>query len=160
MHNNILKFTEMTLSLNFFDKGELFTVACSPTDATLVATGGGDDRGFLWKVGQGDWAFDLQGMHGTFKAVDSKQFIECLCCYSLHISFSSFIRWSSVAALYLSAGHTDSVSCLAFSADGQLLASGSFDGLVKVWKVPSGNLMCTLDGPGAGIEVILVYFFV
>lgn len=41
--------------------GELYTVACSPTDPTLVATGGGDDKGFIWKIGQGDWAFQLQG---------------------------------------------------------------------------------------------------
>ena len=32
--------------------GELYSVACSPTDADLVATAGGDDRGFLWKIGQ------------------------------------------------------------------------------------------------------------
>uniref|UniRef100_A0A5B6Z278 Putative angio-associated migratory cell protein n=1 Tax=Davidia involucrata TaxID=16924 RepID=A0A5B6Z278_DAVIN len=87
---------------------ELYTVACSPTDATLVATGGGDDKGFLWRIGQGDWASELQG-------------------------------------------HKDSVSSLAFSTDGQLLASGSFDGLIKVWD-SSGNLKCTLEGPGGGIE--------
>lgn len=45
----------------FFFTGELYTVACSPTDARLVATGGGDDKGFLWRIGQGDWAFELQG---------------------------------------------------------------------------------------------------
>ena len=42
---------------------ELYTVACSPTDATLVATGGKDDKGFLWKIGRGDWAHELQGMY-------------------------------------------------------------------------------------------------
>ena len=42
--------------------GELYSVACSPIDAALVATTGGDDRGFLWKIGQGDWAFELQGI--------------------------------------------------------------------------------------------------
>ena len=52
------------------------------------------------------------------------------------------------------AGHTDSVSSLAFSSDGQLLASGSFDGLVKIWDM-SGNLKRTLEGPGGGIEVKL-----
>ncbi|XP_060970572.1 uncharacterized protein LOC115725583 [Cannabis sativa] len=40
---------------------KLYSVACSPTDALLVATGGGDDKSFLWKIGQGDWAFELQG---------------------------------------------------------------------------------------------------
>lgn len=42
--------------------GELYTVACSPTDNTLVATGGGDDKGFIWRIGQGDWAVELQGL--------------------------------------------------------------------------------------------------
>jgi len=47
--------------------GELYSVACSPTDADLVATAGGDDRGFLWKIGQGDWAFELQGICMTLE---------------------------------------------------------------------------------------------
>ncbi|KAG5006141.1 hypothetical protein JHK85_024683 [Glycine max] len=77
--------------------GELYAVACSPTDATLVATGGGDDRGFLWKIGEkGDWVSELQG-------------------------------------------HKDSVSSLAFSYDGQFLASGCFHGIVQVWDA-YGNL--------------------
>ncbi|XWS24869.1 hypothetical protein CRYUN_Cryun27aG0022000 [Craigia yunnanensis] len=87
---------------------ELYVVACSPTDPALVASGGGDDKGFLWKIGLADWASELQGM----------------------------------AIL---------IQSLAFSSDGQLLASGSFDGLVKIWDT-SGNLKRTLEGPGGGIE--------
>ncbi|KAL6579947.1 hypothetical protein OROMI_007971 [Orobanche minor] len=65
----------------------------------LVATGGGDDKGFLWKIGQGDWSFELQG-------------------------------------------HMESISSLSFSADGQLLASGSLDGVVKwVRWHPKGHLI-------------------
>ena len=45
----------------FPQTGELYTVACSPTDATLVATGGRDEKGFLWRIGQGNWASELQG---------------------------------------------------------------------------------------------------
>ncbi|KAG5128031.1 hypothetical protein JHK82_028866 [Glycine max] len=89
--------------------GELYSVSCSPTDAALVVTGSGDDRGFLWKIGQGDWAFELQG-------------------------------------------HEESVSTLAFSYDGQQLASVSLDGIIKVWDV-SGNLEGrNFEGPGGGIE--------
>lgn len=52
------------------------------------------------------------------------------------------------------------MSSLAFSTDGQLLASGSLDGLVQVWDVSAGNLKCTLEGPGGGIEVKTLYSFV
>ncbi|KAI5676777.1 hypothetical protein M9H77_07727 [Catharanthus roseus] len=90
--------------------GELYTVACSPTDPTFVATGGGDDKGFLWSIGQGDWAFELQD-------------------------------------------HMDSISSLAFSSNGQLAGSGSFDGLVKVWDISTRTLKWTLEGPSGGIEM-------
>ncbi|MBA0615934.1 hypothetical protein Godav_016038 [Gossypium davidsonii] len=109
--------------------GELYAVACSPTDPVLVATGGGDDKGFLWKIGHADWASELQG----------------------HTDSVSSLAFSHDGQLLASGGHTDSVSSLAFSHDGQLLASGGFDGLVKVWDT-SGNLKSTLEGPGGGIE--------
>ncbi|KAK9689590.1 hypothetical protein RND81_09G069600 [Saponaria officinalis] len=94
--------------------GEVYGVACSPVDTTLVATTlvaieGGDDKGFMWRIGQGDWAFELQG-------------------------------------------HSDSINTLGFSMDGQLLASESFDGTVRVRNVASQSLKYTLDGPDAGIE--------
>ncbi|GAB2295289.1 hypothetical protein Dimus_029462 [Dionaea muscipula] len=86
--------------------GELYCfVACSPVDATLVATGGSDDRGFMWKIGEGDWACELSGM-----------------------------RQVPLVNVYLYLRHIllkvmrTTVSSLVFSGDGQLLASGSFDG--------------------------------
>ncbi|KMZ70688.1 WD-40 repeat-containing protein [Zostera marina] len=87
--------------------GEVYAVACSPTDATLVATGGGDDKGFMWRIGHGDWYFLLQGHEP----------------------------------------HNDSVSAVAFSHDGRLLASGSFDGTIYVWDTTLISLKCTFKGP-------------
>ncbi|CAN7086542.1 unnamed protein product [Brassica oleracea var. botrytis] len=49
-------------------------------------------------------------------------------------------------------GHEDSVSSLAFSYDGQLVASGGLDGVVQIFDASSGTLKCVLDGPGGGIE--------
>lgn len=140
--------------------GELYTVSCSPTDAELVATGGGDDKGFLWRIGRGDWAFELQGMSMRKKLWDfcSTLFI------IVHLNVFQVVRHSFVwyyvnfspfePLLSFCAGHKDSLSSLAFSTDGKLLASGSFDGIIQIWDV-AGNLKGTLEGPSGGIEVRL-----
>jgi WD40 repeat protein len=51
------------------------------------------------------------------------------------------------------------VSSLTFSSDGQLLATGGFDGIVQIWDASSGNLKCVLEGPDEGIEVNLLTEF-
>ncbi|PYH52143.1 purine and uridine phosphorylase, partial [Aspergillus niger CBS 101883] len=42
-------------------------------------------------------------------------------------------------------GHSDSVSSVAFSGDGQLLASGSYDETIKLWDAATGALKHTLE---------------
>ncbi|KAL5218288.1 hypothetical protein ABZP36_018972 [Zizania latifolia] len=89
---------------------EIYAIACSPTDASLVASGGKDDRGFLWKIGSAEGV-----------------------------------------VLELS-GHTDTVCTVAFSSDGNFLASGSFDGRINVWNTATRTLQGTFEGSGSGFE--------
>ncbi|ESA34935.1 wd40 repeat-containing protein [Leptolyngbya sp. Heron Island J] len=48
-------------------------------------------------------------------------------------------------------GHAETVSSLAFSADGQILVSGSYDHTVKIWHVSTGKIIDTLVGHQAGV---------
>lgn len=43
-------------------------------------------------------------------------------------------------------GHADSVSGLAFSTDGTILASGSLDGTIRLWNPRTGRCLTTLPG--------------
>jgi WD40 repeat protein len=44
-------------------------------------------------------------------------------------------------------GHKDLVRCIAFSPDGDKLASGSNDGTIRLWEVGSGKEQFVLDAP-------------
>jgi len=50
------------------------------------------------------------------------------------------------------AGHSDTVSSLAFSSDGTLLATAGLDGTVRVWSTATGELVVVLEGPTQGIN--------
>ncbi|KAI0073448.1 ribosome biogenesis protein Sqt1 [Panus rudis PR-1116 ss-1] len=68
----------------------VFAVATHPT-ATIAASGGEDDLGYIWDYTTGEQIVKLTG-------------------------------------------HTDSVSSIGFSADGEMIATGGMDGKVRIWR--------------------------
>jgi WD40 repeat protein len=51
-------------------------------------------------------------------------------------------------------GHSDSVWSVAYSPNGQTLASGSWDNTIKLWNVKTGNLLQTLTGHSKDINSV------
>jgi WD40 repeat protein len=57
------------------------------------------------------------------------------------------------------AGHAEIVYAVAFSPDGQRLATGSFDKSVKLWDAATGKAVRTLAGPGGHQNLVLCVAF-
>ncbi len=53
-------------------------------------------------------------------------------------------------------GHTDEVRCLAFSRDGHLLATGSADHTVRLWRVAEEQLVKTLEGHKGPVNCLAI----
>jgi mono/diheme cytochrome c family protein len=51
-------------------------------------------------------------------------------------------------------GHRATVNCVAFSPDGKRAASGSDDRTIRIWEIPSGKLLATLQGIGAEVYTL------
>ncbi|KAI3846099.1 hypothetical protein MKW98_015468 [Papaver atlanticum] len=156
--------------------GELYTVACSPTDATLVATGGGDDKGFLWEKGVGDWAQELQGhkdscthdgpgggievIHIILKVINSlpshSDSVECIGISPSHHPFAAtgvldqkLIIWDlERSTARCSCDHEDGVSCLAWLGSSRHVVTGVLDGAVRF----SGECVQTFNGHAHAIQ--------
>jgi WD40 repeat protein len=74
-----------------------------------------------------------------------KQLLKFPICLLL-ILFVVELSSAQKAELVVQTGHVDGVSSVAFSPDGMILASGSFDNTVKLWDVLTGTELCTLKG--------------
>ncbi|NEP39779.1 MAG: tetratricopeptide repeat protein [Okeania sp. SIO2G4] len=50
--------------------------------------------------------------------------------------------------------HSEGVSCLAISPDGQILASGSYDDTIKLWQLSTGEEISTFTGHSDDVESV------
>jgi WD40 repeat protein len=92
-------------------------LAFEPGNGELLATASADTTVKLWKVASGPDTTCADMTSGTLKAAGKP------------------LR-----------GHHDSVSSVAFSPNGEILATASDDQTVRLWKVGSGQLVATLSG--------------
>ncbi|WP_228036593.1 serine/threonine-protein kinase [Dolichospermum flos-aquae] len=111
----------------------VLTVAFSPTNQNLLATGSGDNTIKLWDVNTGEVINTLSGHSWSVVAVafstDGEKLISGS--WDKTVKIWQISTKSEITSLV---GHTDSVSSLAISDDTELIVSGSKDNTIKLWR--------------------------
>ncbi|KAL0421941.1 UNVERIFIED_CONTAM: hypothetical protein Slati_3217000 [Sesamum latifolium] len=130
--------------------GELYTAACSPTDATLVATGGGDDKGFLWRISQGDWAFELQGHQDSVSSLSFSADGQLLASGSLDgiVKVWDITRGELKCTLD---GPSGGIEWVRWHPKGHLLLAGSEDSSVWMWNADRAAFLQVFSGHGSSV---------
>jgi dipeptidyl aminopeptidase/acylaminoacyl peptidase len=130
------------------------SVAYSP-DGQRIVTGSEDKAAKVWDAGTGKCLRTLEGHSGGIWSVafspDGQRIVT-----GGGLGFSSsFLNYDYTAKVWDAASgnelftltnHTDGVSSVAFSPNGQRIVTGSGDKTAKVWEASSGKYLLTLTG--------------
>jgi WD40 repeat protein len=115
-----------------------------------------------WVNNRKFWLFLLYCLNNQAQILTSAIFLICIF-VGVVIQISNLYDTKSRRAithhLLIQSGHANTVTSVAFSHDGQLLASANYDGSVKVWDAASGTLKFTLEDSSKGLEVRLAYLW-
>ena len=106
-------------------------VTFSP-DSELIASGSADTTIKLWSAATWKKLRTMTGHSDWIRAI-----------HDPHHVHESVVTYKELQNL---TGHTDLISSLAFSANGKLLASGSWDSTVKIWNPATGRQIRSLNG--------------
>ncbi|RHZ87046.1 hypothetical protein Glove_41g35 [Diversispora epigaea] len=101
-HSEAIELIDNSIQGFFAHKDSVYSIDMHPIDQNIIVSGGGDDKGYLWRSDTGEQLYELSG-------------------------------------------HTDSVTSVKFSNNGEYVAGGGMDGKILVWEVNSGNLVTSLD---------------
>lgn len=124
---------------------EVYAVTCSPKDASLVASGGKDDRGFLWRIGSAESVLELTGHSDTVGTIAFSSDGNLLACGSFDGKINLWNTTTQTLQGTLE-GSGSSVEWLKWHPRGHVVIAGSEDCNVWMWNADNNLIMNTFVG--------------
>lgn len=137
-------------------QGSVFRAAFN-ADGRYLAICSRDETLCIWRTA--DWS-KLVAPHSyqgfitdvRFHPADPSRFATA--CNDRTVQQWEITQTGEVELLRTLRGFEGTVSAVAFSEDGRSLAAGSYDGLVRVWNVTTGQAMASRRAPRAGVTAV------
>lgn len=129
----------------------VYSVAVNAARPELLATGGGDDVGYLWHAGQSQPIGKLEGHTDTIAALGFSADGTLLASAGLDgaIRVWDVVNGKLVVALE---GPTQGINWLCWHARGAVLLAGSEDATAWMWKLPEGTVMQIFSAHSASVS--------
>jgi WD40 repeat protein len=109
------------------------------SDGSFLASASKDQSKWLWRISDGALLYSQ-------KSIDSDAVFSPDGSILAGVCGEEIILWKyAEGKLITLRGHTKEVDSIAFSPDGLLLASGSWDATVRFWRVSDGEQLRTLE---------------
>jgi WD40 repeat protein len=144
------EFVKSTFTQTF---GSILSVAISPDDRLLAATGANEDI-HLWQFSDGQPFLTLKGHTNWVLSVVFSPDGQLLASGGEDCQIKLWNLGDGTCLTTL-IGHTDYVHSVCFSPNGEILASSSVDRTVKLWNSSTGECLNTLYGHEGWIERVV-----
>lgn len=129
----------------------VYCVAVHPTQPGLIASGGGDEVGFLFELGLPEPKFKLEGHKDSVCCAAFSRDGKYLALASLDATISV---WDPTTGKQLSVleGAAESIECFVWHERGPVLFAGAGDGTGWLWNVQTQSIMNVFSGHGDRIN--------
>jgi serine/threonine protein kinase len=135
----------------------VFLVAFSPDGQTLVSAGN-DKTIRVWRVGDGKMLNSLTLPKPEILVINVSPDQQTAALYNSRERSVQLWSLTDNRLLTFLEKQTHDIKCGVFSPDGQVLALGSSDGVVRLWNVADGRLLRELtDSAGRGVVNAIAY---
>ena len=134
--------------------GEVVDLAFSPDGSTLAAVYSYPDYAIqLWKVPAGERSLTVKGVEWTHEFMQvvfspDGQTLTTVAKNEDGMDLGTVELWRASNGQRLYQLDATGILSVAFSADGKIVATGSYDHTVRLWRTEDGMLLNTLNGHG------------